>query len=260
LAPTGPNPAHRKDVSPITRFVYVRAFGAAMSVTVMALTAGCGLGASPDYSQTHSAQQIVLDASKSTGSATSFHITIDATTKDGKGNADVDVEGSNVSGKIVGQGIGVRIIHVDGQTFVYGSDLAAILEVSNAQAAATVKAKASDKWVLMPADFWSSTGIDEITQMQKIADCIKTEQGLTKKGTSIISGQQVVEVDDQLASSIYVATAAPHYLVRLALTGVDTCVTDASVAQETIDLSKVGQKLNIAVPTGYVDLKTLAGG
>jgi hypothetical protein len=237
----------------------VRAVSAAVSWTVLALTTACGLGASADYSQTHTAQQIVSDASKSTGAATSFHVTIDATTKDGQATADIDVEGSNVSGKIVGQGMGVRIIHVDSQTFVYGADLAAILESSNPQAAAIVKAKASDKWVLMPADFWSSTGIDAITKLGKIADCLKTEQGLTKKGTSTISGQQVVEVDDQLASSLFVSTAAPHYFLRLALTGVDTCITDSSVTKETIDLSKVGQKLNIAVPTGYVDLKTLAG-
>ncbi len=226
----------------------------------MVLIAACGLGASAGYSETHTALQIVSDASKSTGSAPSFHITIDATTKDGQANADVDVEGSNVSGKIVGKGIGVRIIHVDGQTFVYGSDLAAILESSNPQAAAIVKAKASDKWVLMSEDFWNTAGIDEITNLGKITDCLKTEQGLTKKGTSTISGQQVVEVDDQLASSFFVSTGAPHYFLRLALTGVDTCITNSSVTKETIDLSKVGQKLHIAVPTGYVDLKTLAGG
>src|SRR5205823_7087903 len=138
-------------------------------------------------------------ATKSTGAATSFHITIDATTKDGQANADVDVDGSNVSGKIVGEGVSVRTIHVDGQTFVYGSDLAAILEASDPQAAAIVKGKASDKWVLMPAAFWSSTGIDAITHLGKITDCFKTEQGLAKKGTSSISGHQVVEIDDQLA-------------------------------------------------------------
>jgi len=225
----------------------------------MALTAACGLGASADYSQTHTAQQIVLDATKSTGAATSYHITIDATTKDGQANADVDVDGSSVSGKIVGAGASVRIIHVDGQTFVYGSDLAAIFEASDPQAAATVKAKASDKWVLMPEDFWNTTGIDAITHLGKVTECFRTEQGLTKKGTSTISGHQVVEVDDQLASSMYVAMAAPHYFVRLTLTGVDTCITDPSITQETIDLSKVGQKLSIAVPAGYVDLKTLAG-
>jgi hypothetical protein len=227
---------------------------------VIALAAACSFGASADYSQTQSAKQIVSDASKSTGAATSFHITIEATTKDGQANADVDVNGSNVSGKIVGAGASVRIIHVGGQTFVYGSDLAAIFETSDPQAAATVKAKASDKWVLMPADFWNTTGIDAITHLGKITDCFKTEQGLIKKGTSTMSGHQVVEVDDQLASSFFVATAAPHYFVRLALTGVDTCITDPSITQETIDLSKIGQKLNIAVPTGYVDLKTLAGG
>ena len=230
-----------------------------VSVTVIALTTACGLGASADYSQTHSAQQIVSDASKSTGAATSFHITIDATTKDGQANADVDVHGSSVSGKIVGAGASVRVIHVDSQTFVYGSDLAAILHGSDPQAAAIVKAKASDKWVLMPADFWNTTAIDAITHLGKITDCFKTEQGLTKKGTSTISGHEVVEVDDQLSSSFFVAMAAPHYFVRLALTGVDTCITDPSITQETIDLSKIGQKLDIAVPTGYVDLKTLAG-
>ena len=226
----------------------------------MVLTAACGLGASADYSQTHSAKQIVSDATRSTGAATSFHILIDATTKDGQANADVDVQGADVSGKIVGAGVSIRIIHVGGQTFVYGSDLAAILQASDVQAAAIVKAKASDKWVLMPADFWTSTAIDAITHLSKITDCFKTEQGLTKKGTSTISGHQVVEVKDQLASSFFVATAAPHYFVRLALTGVDTCITDPTLTQETIDLSKVGQKLNIAVPTGYVDLKALAGG
>jgi len=227
---------------------------------VMALTAACGLFGSADYSQTHSAKQIVSDASKSTGAATSFHILIDATTKDGQANADVDVQGADVSGKIVGAGVSIRIVHVGGQTFVYGSDLAAILEVSDKQAAAIVKGKASDKWVLMPAEFWTSTGIDAITHLGKITDCFKTEQGLTKKGTSNISGHEVVEVDDQLASSFFVATAAPHYFVRLTLTGVDTCITDPSITNETIDLSKVGQKLNIVVPAGYVDLKTLAGG
>jgi hypothetical protein len=247
------------DFSSAARFGDVRVISAVVSVTVMALTTACGLGASADYLQTHTAQQIVLDATKSTGSANSYHITIDATTKDGQANADVDVDGSSVSGKIVGAGASVRIIHVRGQTFVYGSDLEAIFETSDPQAAAIVKAKASDKWVLMPEDFWNTTGIDAITHLGKIADCFKTEQGLTKKGTSTISGQQVVEVDDQLASSFFVATAAPHYFVRVALTGVDTCITDPSVTKETIDLSKVGQKLSITVPTGYVDLKTLAG-
>jgi len=226
----------------------------------MALTAACGLGAPASYPQTHSAQQIVSDASKSTGTATSFHILIDATTKDGQANADVDVEGSSVSGKIVGAGVSVRIIHVDSQTFVYGSDLATVLEASDPQAAAIVKGKASDKWVLMPAAFWSSTGIDAVTHIREVTDCLKTEQGLTKKGTKTISGQQVVEVDDQLASSLYVATAAPHYFVRLAMTSVDTCLTDSSITNETIDLSKVGQKLHITAPSGYVDLTALAGG
>ena len=54
----------RGDSSRAARFGYVRAISAGVSVMVMMLTAACGLGASADYSQTRSAQQIVSDASK----------------------------------------------------------------------------------------------------------------------------------------------------------------------------------------------------
>ncbi len=96
--------------------------------------------------------------------------------------------------------------------------------------------------------------------MRKMADCLQAASGLKKKGTSTVSGKRAVEVDDQLTSQIYVDTASPHYLLRVALSGTDTCVTGSAVSNETLDLSKLGQKLDIAVPAGYVDAQTLATG
>jgi hypothetical protein len=229
-------------------------------VAAVVMTAACGSSASASYQDSHSAQQIVNDASKSTGSARSFHMTIDETTQDGPQHADLDVDGSNVNGKLTASGLSVRIIHVDGQTFVYGADLAALFDATKeSQAAAVVKARASDKWVLMPADFWNSSFTD-IIDVQKMATCLKSAAGLQKKGTSTISGQQVVEVDDQTASQMYIQTAAPHYFARVVFEGVDSCVTDSTASSQTIDLTKVGQKLNVTAPTGYVDLATLAAG
>ena len=231
-------------------------------VPVLALILGlaCGSASTASYEQSHSAKQVVADASNSTGSATSFHLAVDVTTQQGLAHAEFDVEGSNVNGTVSYQGTHLRIMHVDGRSFVYGSDLADFLATSNAQASATVKEKAADKWVLMPEEFWTSTGITELTDIRKMSDCLQSASGLTKKGTSNVSGKRVVEVDDELTSQMYVDTASPHYFVRVALAGKDTCVTGPGVTQETIDLTKLGAKLNIAVPAGYVDLQSLATG
>lgn len=228
---------------------------------ILALIAAvaCGPGASASYEQSHSAQQIVNDASSSTGSATSFHITVNATTQDGPATADFDVAGSNVQGMVNGQGMTIHLIHVNGQTFVNGTDLADILTKTNPQAAAIVKAKASDKWVLMPSAFWSSTTIADAVDMQKLTSCLKAAAGLKKKGSSTISGQNVVEVDDRLTDRMYVQTGASHYFMRIALAGGDTCLTDSATSSETIDLTKVGQKVDITAPAGSVDLQTIAG-
>jgi hypothetical protein len=92
-----------------------------LCVVAVVLTAACGSAAAASYQDSHSAQQIVSDASKSTGSASSFHMTIDETTQDGAQHADLDVEGSNVSGKLIASGMSVRLTHVSGQTFIYGA-------------------------------------------------------------------------------------------------------------------------------------------
>src|SRR5438270_11803028 len=113
-----------------------------LCVVAVVLSGACGSAAAASYQDSHSAEQIVSDASKATGSASSFHMTIDETTKDGPQHADLDVEGSNVSGKLIASGISVRLTHVTGQTFIYGSDLAALLAAINEpQASAVVKAR-----------------------------------------------------------------------------------------------------------------------
>ena len=233
---------------------------ACVPVLALIVALACGSASTASYEQSHSAKQVVADASKSTGSATSFHLAVDVTTQQGPAHAEFDVEGTNVNGTVSYQGTHLRIMHVDGRSFVYGADLAEVLAATNAQGAAAVKAKAADKWVLMPEEFWTSTGISELTDVKKMSDCLQSASGLTKKGTSNVSGKRVVEVDDELTSQMYVDTASPHYFVRVALAGKDTCVTGPGVTQETIDLTKLGAKLNIAVPVGYVDLQSLANG
>lgn len=227
-------------------------------ILVLMLAVACGSTAAASYEQTHSAQQIVTDASKSTGSAGSFHINLDADTSQGRGTADLDVEGSNLKGTVTGQGLQVRITHVDGQTYVFGADLTALLLKTNPQAAAVVQAKAFNKWILVPAEFWDSTGLSAITDMHKLTDCLQaSSSGLSKKGTTNVLAVRVIEVDNQSSGKLYVATSAPHYFTRIALQGGDKCMADSNASSETIDLTKVGAKLGITAPADSVDLTTL---
>lgn len=240
------------------RGIFDGVLGRRVCICVLAavLGAACGLLPAPAYEQAHSATQIVTDATAATGSAKSFHIRVDDKAKSGPAQAELDVEGSNVSGKITGQGISIRIMHVGTQTFIYGADLAAFLALNDAQAAASVRAKASDKWVLMPSDFWNSS-FSDLIDMQKMSTCLRTVAGLQKKGTSTVDGEGVVELDDQLQSRLYVQTAAPHHFVRLVFSSVETCLTDSTSTGQTIDLSRYGTKFGISVPSGYVDIATL---
>ena len=228
-----------------------------LGVLAVALAGACGL-TSPGYEQSHTATQILADASVSTGASRSFHVTVDETTPAGPATADLDVENSNFSGKIAFQGITARIMQVGGQAFIYGSDLAAVLAPINPQAAAAVSAKASDKWVLVPSDLWGSS-FSQLFDVQKLSSCLKAAPGVVKKGTSAVSGQQVVEIDDQTGSQIFVQSDAPHRFVRVVLSGVDSCATDSTAAGQTIVLSRYDARFHITAPSGYVDLKTLTG-
>lgn len=231
----------------------------ALAACALVVLAGAACGSAPaSYTDSHSAAQILTDASTSTAAVSSYHIKIEETTESGDAMMDVDVEGTNISGKLTAEGIAARITHVGDQTFVYGADLAAILGKTNPQAGAVVTAKAADKWVLMPSNFWDSSFTD-VLDVKKMSTCLSTVAGAVKKGTSTVSGVSAIEIDDQLLSQIDVQTASPHYYVHMVFTGVETCLTDSTARGQTIDLSSFGKKFGITAPAGYVDLTTLAG-
>ena len=222
------------------------------------LIAACGVSTTT-YADNHSAEQILADASASTAKANSFHIAIDEAAPSGPATAEMDVENGNFSGKVASQGITARIMRVSGQAFVYGSDLAAVLAPTNAQAAAMVSSRASDKWVRVPSDIWGSS-FDQLLDVKTLSQCLKSMPGAVKKGTSVKSGQQVVELDDQTDSQVFVQTAAPHRFIQMVFSGVDSCATDSTAANQTIVLSQYGAAFHIAMPAGYVDISTLESG
>lgn len=226
---------------------------------VVAVVACASSGSTAAYEQGRSPTQILSDADLATISTHSFHLSIEETAESGPVSADVDIEDGNAAGKILAGGIRMRITHVKDQTFIYGSDLAQILYKTNNHAADAVNSRAADKWVLVPNDIWSS-GFSKALDVAKMSSCLKGLHGVVKKGTTAISGQQAVELDDEARARMFVQTAAPHHYVRVVFPGPDNCAPDSTAKSQTIDMSQFGAKFHIAAPAGYADLATLAAG
>lgn len=227
-------------------------------LVVIALVAACGpVGGSASYEQSRTATQILGDADLAMISSRSYHVSIDETAEVGRASADVDVEGANVSGTIIESGIRARIVHVSDQTFIYGSDLAQALYITDPRTADKVNTQAHDKWVLVPPETWK-TGFGPAIDLRGMSSCVKRLSGVVKKQTTSISGQAAVKLQDPARAEIYVETAAPHHYVRLWFPTAHGCATDATARSQLISLTRYGARFNITAPTGYVGLKALA--
>jgi hypothetical protein len=234
----------------------VRGLNVWLVLSVAALAAACAPPGASGYTQDHSARQIVTDATSSSASARSYHVTLDESTTEGTAHLDLDVEDGNAAGTITWPSMSVRIIQVGGRTFVNGSDLAALLAPIDVDGATLIKAAAGSLWVLVPPGFWNSR-LTDLIDMKNLGGCLRAARGLTKAGTSAVGGRLAVEVDDRTTSKVYVDTAAPHYLVRADIAGGDGCVTTPTASNQVFDWSQYGATFDIAAPSGFVDLKTI---
>ncbi len=223
---------------------------------ILMVGAACASRPAAGYAQSHSAGQIVADATTSSGAARSYHLTLAEATADGPARLDLDVEDGNASGTIRWASVSLRIIYAGGVTFIYGSDLAGLLAPVDSDAATMIKAAAADRWVLVPPSFWHST-LTQLIGMNNLGGCLRTASGLAKKGVATVAGRLAVEVDDGTASKLYVDTAMPHYLVHADIAGADACVTSSTARSQVFDWSDYGARFNIATPAGYLDLRTI---
>ena len=224
----------------------------------MLVAAACGLAQSPSYADSHTGAQIVSDASAAMSKAGSYHMKLKGNFTNGIASADIDVEGISYRGTIGAAGQSVRIIVVNGDTFVYGSDFAAVLDATNSQAAAVIRSKANDRWLHLPAGS-GGPALTDIIDLNSIGSCLKEAAGLIKKGATSVDGKAVVEVDDLAGSKLDIATSSPHYPIRLDFTSAEACM-GSDVQNETLDFSQFGTAYHIQAPPGFIDLTTLLGG
>ena len=256
--------------SPHGHFGVTVATRSGLIAALLLIVSACGGTAAASYDQSRSAEQITSDASAALKSAHSGHVVIQSTTQGSAVAADIDVENQNFSGKVtVGTG-SFKMMLVSGKAYIYGPDLVNFAHISDPNIAAALTAKIGSKWVLLPGDSTANQqSLSVFTDFTAFADCLTAGKGLTKKGTTTISGDSVVEVDDSAGSKTFVLTASPHYPRRFAWTAGEQCAASAASGSSgsgtatepgSLEFTKMGAHFGITAPTDTVDLASIGLG
>jgi hypothetical protein len=238
---------------------------------LLLIVSACGGSAAASYDQSRSAQQIASDASAALKSAHSGHVVIQSTTQGSPVAADLDVENQNFSGKLsLGTG-SFKMILVSGKAYIYGPDLVSFAHITDSNIAAALSARVGNKWVLLPGDSAANQqSLGVFSDFSGFADCVNSGKGLTKKGTSTIGVDSVVEVDDSAGGKIFVLTSSPHYPRRFVWAAGAKCLGTGSggsggtsttpTEPGTMEFTKMGAHFGITAPSDTVDLASIGLG
>jgi hypothetical protein len=227
---------------------------AAAGLVAIVFTFACGAAPAASYDQSRSGSQIIDDASTALTSLHSAHVTIQSRYQGSASEFDADIENQNFSGTItLGTAGKLRMIVDAGNFYLYGPDLLAFSHVADQ----TVTAKVGEKWIIMPPGLIvDQRGLKAFSNFSSMADCIKSGSAYTKKGTSTIAGQSVVEVQDTAGSQIFVQLSAPHNPIHLVIVSSE-CSAGGQPQAGTIDLTRIGDHFGITPPANSTDLASV---
>jgi hypothetical protein len=235
-----------------------RTLACALAATLLLAACGGGDEASKP------ADQVMQDTATALKAAKSFHLAVVVDTgTQGGGKLDIsaDVVAPNtVSGTITEAGVTGRFVFAGGKVYLQGRDFLSAL--AGQQAATQI----GDKWVVAPASA-AGSGVGQIADMQKFADCLVQNHGTLSKSTGKLGGQDAVILTDKADKAgtqpgkLYVAASGTPYPLELQITGPTTPGTPASSACAStgsstgnLTFSDYGKSYSIAAPTGAVDL------
>ncbi len=226
----------------------------ATAMVAIVFTFACGAAPAATYDKSRSGSQIIDDGAKALTSIHSAHVTIQSTYQGSASEFGADIENQNFSGTItLGTAGKLRMIVAAGNFYLYGPDLLAFSHVSDQ----TVTAKVGEKWIMMPPGLIvDQQGLEAFSNFSAMADCIKSGGAYTKKGTSTIAGQPVVEVQDAAGSQVFVQLSAPHYPIHLVISPSE-CSAGGQPQAGTIDLTQIGDHFGITPPANSTDLASV---
>jgi hypothetical protein len=245
------------------------------------LLAACGSGSSssgPNGEAGKQPDQIIQDAAAALKAASSFHLVavVDGGAAPSSGTpaplsgtltiaADV-VSPSTVAGTMTQSGVTGHFEFVGGKVYLQGKDF--IAKLAGEQAAALV----GDRWVLAPASA-AGSGVGQIADMQKFADCLVQNHGTLSKSTGSANGQDAVVLTDKgdkpgsQPGRLYVAATGTAYPLKLEITGAvaagtpanTSCASGGTSSTGSLTFTDYGKSFSIAAPSNALDFSGAGG-
>ncbi|MFD4633071.1 hypothetical protein ACFVYR_05710 [Streptomyces sp. NPDC058284] len=198
-----------------------------------ALLAGCGDsdddgGGSDKPFAKDSADQIAAKAVAATKGADSMRLKGDMKQADGKSvslDLAVDQE-KNCEGTVETAGAKADLRHTNGTLYVRGNDQYWKGALKNRPGSQKVMDKIADKWVKMPADDASTSGMcDKQGLVASMDEDKSSRKGLKKGDTTTVDGKEAIALTKKASGgethTMYVATEGKPYVLRSSVKGGD---------------------------------------
>ncbi|MEV0255044.1 hypothetical protein AB0H82_12375 [Streptomyces sp. NPDC050732] len=204
-----------------------------MTVLSAALLTSCGDsddgGGSDKPFAGDSADRIAAKAVKATKGADSMRVKGDVRQTDGKSvSMDIVVDqAKNCQGTIGTGGSEAEVRHTDGTLYLRGNEQYWKSALKTQPGAQKAVSKVADKWVKMPADDASTSGLCDKQGLVASMDENKSERKGMKKGdTTTVDGKEAIALTKKGSggetNTLYVATEGKPYILRISVKGGDT--------------------------------------
>ncbi|MFF3644449.1 hypothetical protein [Streptomyces sp. NPDC002564] len=175
-----------------------------------------------------SADQIAAKAVKATKGADSMRLKGDMQQADGKSvslDLAVDQE-KNCEGTVDSDGAKADLRHANGTLYVRGNDQYWKNALKSQPGADKVMSKVVDKWVKMPADDASTSGMcDKQGLVASMDEDKSSRKGMKKGDTTTIDGKEAIALTKKASGgethTMYVATEGKPYILRASVKGGD---------------------------------------
>ncbi|WP_308117580.1 hypothetical protein [Streptomyces anatolicus] len=201
-----------------------------MGLSAVLLT-GCGDdndGGSDKPFAKDSADQIASKAVEATKKADSMRLKGDMRQPGGKSlSVDLAVDQEkNCEGSVDTEGAKAELRHTNATLFVRGNEQYWKNSLKNQPGSDKVMSKVVDKWVKMPADDASTSGLcDKQGLIASMDEDKSTRKGMKKGDTTSIDGQEAITLTKKASGgethTMYVATEGKPYILRTTVKGGD---------------------------------------
>ncbi|WP_239520781.1 hypothetical protein [Blastococcus saxobsidens] len=162
-----------------------------------------------------------------------------------EGELDLQLQGEDSAGTLTIDGVAIELVTAGGEQFLKAPDDF----WASSGLPEEVASSLAGKWVALPdggADFAEFSLASILEDLRNPSSDVKDEVGEDE-----VDGTDVVVVEQEDGSKLFVADEDPAYPLRLTSVGDQT---------GTLDLSEFGEEQDISAPEGAVDFGELLGG